>query len=165
PAGVLALIAAGHLFLGGGLGVARTPTALPSGGGPASAWSFDLAVEGERFFLLGKLQGSDLGGAPATMGSIRAGGFLTSGNIAPYLAAGAGSLALTVQSQADPNDWFDTTGLAFAGEAGVAFFRDFRYARVAVFIEWIQPTFDARNLRPLRIPIGLIALRAQFGTG
>src|SRR5262249_47968866 len=153
--------------------LAGTPTQLEAGNRRGPAFSLDLSIEYSYLLLLGSLQVAGLGGGQAELFSLRAGAIFGSGSVAGYLAAGAGTLYETFASPADcggPGNSFclnfEGSGLSWIGEAGVIFFHDNRFGRAAIFVEWVQPTFDVSTgvpyERTLRVPIWTLGVRLQI---
>lgn len=157
---MLALLAAGHVFLGLGGGAGDSLASLPRGATGGIMLSADLTLEFEPLIALASLQYIGAGGADAGLASIRAGGFLTR-NL--YVAGGLGELHENVYTNEDcangSCDIQSGDGLAFILEAGAVFFRDNRWGRVSVFGQLIAPVFDVAGKT---VPLGLAGLRVQL---
>ena len=168
---IFALIAAGNFFVGASGGFSVTSASLDRGSGPGLAWSVDASFGLNRLLVLGSYQSANVGSGDGTLISLRAGGFLTSDPIAPYLAAGGGWLNEDVPSQTDCVNGactvFGGRGWALVGEGGVEFFRGRRFGRAAIFVQAMLPLFkaelgDAVVTTHQSIPIVLVAFRVQL---
>jgi len=164
----MTLIAAGYFFLGAGLGLGTTTASLDGGGGGFGI-SLDLSLEFDRVLILGNLQYVNFGAGEAGLVSVRAGGFLSGGPTAPYLAIGAGKLGQNVFSRDDcvngSCNVYTGSGWAAVGEGGAMFFRDKPWLRLTLFAQAIVPAFTVPvgfSGTGTRIPIVLFALRAQL---
>jgi hypothetical protein len=160
----------GHVYFGAG---ALWMAPLSSGG---PSWqptkgsfglSLELAYEARQWFVALGLAYAGFSNWQPELGfaSLRAGWILGSGSVAPYLAAGVALAAESGQSTSDcvVGGCYSVSGSgpALIAEAGLLFFRDLRFGRVAVSAQLVAPLFPVRVLNSDvgSVPALLVALK------
>ena len=107
--------------------------------------SLDLSWEWKHFMLgiAAELVGPNASEPVQAMISARAGWIFGEGATAPFIAAGLGYAAQTIDPKCAPNeydcDFRSGTGPAGILEAGVLFLRDQRFGRAALVARWVSP--------------------------
>jgi hypothetical protein len=126
------------------------PSWQPTKGG--FGLSLELAYEVQQWCVALGLAYAGFSNTQPELGfaSLRAGWILGSGSVAPYLAAGVALAAETGQSTSDCVGGgcysLSRAGPALIAEAGVLFFRDLRFGRIAVSAQLVEPLFPVRVL-------------------
>ena len=146
----LALAAAFSFHFGGGVGLAHTrsdtfmavedPNSRPNG----LTLSLEAQLDSERFFFASTLLFANMfTGSNLCSASLRAGVFLLATDVSPYVAVGAGWLNEQLVDGDLPPTTLSPDGLALIGEAGVAALRRGPHGRLNVYVQLLQPLFDA----------------------
>src|SRR5438128_2604622 len=112
------------------------------------ALSLELAFEMRHAFVgISFERGGFYSAQPSfELASLRGGAIFGSGNVAPYVAAGAGHMSMSVGT---PYDYTGTvvhaSGLALTAEAGVLLLRERQFGRVAMALRLIDPLFGMQG--------------------
>jgi hypothetical protein len=145
----------GHFYVGFGASVSKplvsdqsyvwNPPGEP-GNPPGTdlALSLELAFETTHAFAGISYEGGGLLSSQPTsfkLASLRVGVILGTGNVAPYLAAGAGHMSMSLRTPYDRGTQVEASGLALTAEAGVLLFRERQFGRVALGLRLIAPQF------------------------